>query len=68
MIKDFKFFHGIVNVKMRLVWPEGMEDLQAIDAENELTRLLSEEIARSVDDEVLRMLTRRINGGYNQTA
>ena len=41
---------------------------QAIDAENELTRLLSEEIARSVDDEVLRMLTRRINGGYNQIA
>jgi hypothetical protein len=71
MIKDFKFFHGIVNVKMRLVWPEDMEDhntRQAIDAENELTRLLSEEIARSVDDEVLRMLTRRINGGYNQIA
>lgn len=69
MIKDFKFFHGIVNVKMRLVWPEGMEDLQAIDAENELTRLLSNEIARTIDDDIIQTLTRRINGGYyNQRA
>ena len=45
MISSFKFFHGIVNVKMRLVWPEDIEDhntRQAIEAENELTRLLSE--------------------------
>lgn len=69
MIKDFKFFHGIVNIKMRLVWPEGMEDLQAIDAENELTRLLSNEIARTIDDDIVQTLTRRINGGYyNQRA
>lgn len=66
-MRNFKFFHGIVNSHLTAHWnPELVDDLNmvhAIDAEEELTRMLSEEIAREVDNNVVRELTRRINGG-----
>lgn len=69
MIREFKFFHGL-NKKLRVVWqPELVNDLNyfhAIDAEEELTNILSQEIARTIDEEMINELTRRINGGYNQ--
>ena len=34
-----------------------------IDAEAELTRLMSEHISREIDEEIITTLTRRINGG-----
>jgi hypothetical protein len=34
-----------------------------IDATTELTRMLSEEISRSIDEDILRTITGRINGG-----
>jgi hypothetical protein len=34
-----------------------------MDAESELTRIMSEEISRRVDEEIIRTITRRINGG-----
>jgi hypothetical protein len=36
-----------------------------VDIESELSRLMSENIAREVDNEIIRTLTRRINGGGN---
>jgi len=67
MISSFIFFHGIVNKKFTVHWnPELDQDLNsyyAIDAEAELTRIMSEEIARVVDDEIIQTITRRINGG-----
>ena len=76
MIREFKFFHGVTiqsegiqNIvrTLRAQWrPELVDDLinvNAIDTEAELTRILSEEIAREMDDEIINILTRRINGG-----
>jgi predicted chitinase len=67
MVRKFKFFHGIVGPRLTAVWsPQLQEDLQAghgLDIESELTRLMSEEIAREVDNNIISELTRRINGG-----
>lgn len=69
MIKEFKFFHGTINKKLTAVWSpqiaEDLNDVYTIDAEAELTRIMSEEIARSIDEDILRTITRRINGGDN---
>ena len=77
MIREFKFFHGVtiqtegiqrIVRTLRAQWrPELVDDLNAIhtiDAEAELTRLLSEEMAREVDENVIRRITREINGGH----
>jgi Major capsid protein Gp23 len=88
MIREFKFFHGItiqtegiqgIVRTLRAQWrPELVDDLNYyhnIDAEAELTRLMSEQIAEEIDneimeqirgfdnDEILNEITRRINGG-----
>lgn len=67
MVRKFKFFHGIVGPRLTAVWsPQLQEDLQeghGLDIESELTRLMSEEIAREIDDNIISELTRRINGG-----
>jgi hypothetical protein len=76
MIREFRFFHGITiqsegiqNIvrTLRAQWrPELIDDLNTvhtIDAEVELTRLLSEQIAEEIDNEIISELTRRINGG-----
>ena len=75
-IKEFKFFHGITiqtegiqNIvrTLRAQWrPELVDDLNYyhnIDAEAELTRLMSEQIVEEIDNEVINILTGRINGG-----
>jgi hypothetical protein len=73
MVKEFKFFHGVTLEsneiqgmvrRLRAHWrPEPMEEV--IDAEQELTRIMSEEIARGIDEDILRTITRRVNGGDN---
>ena len=76
-VREFKFFHGVtiqtegiqrILRTLRAQWrPELIDDLNAvhtIDAEAELTRLLSEEMAREVDENVIRRITREINGGH----
>jgi len=73
MVKEFKFFHGVTLEsneiqgmvrRLRAHWrPEPIEEI--IDAEEELTRIMSEEIARGIDEDILRTITRRINGGDN---
>ena len=65
-MREFKFFRGIIGPrKIRAIWtPEMEQDIQAyhgIDVESELTSLLSEEIAREIDNEILRAL--RIHRG-----
>lgn len=73
MVREFKFFHGVTLEsneiqgmvrRLRAHWrPEPIEDI--IDAEEELSRIMSEEIARGIDEDILRTITRRINGGDN---
>ena len=76
MIREFRFFHGITiqsegiqNIvrTLRAQWrPELVDDLNyyhGIDAEAELTRLMSEQIVEEIDNEVINILTGRINGG-----
>ena len=75
-VKQFKFFYGFtidsegiqgIVRTLRAQWaPDLIEDLNAvhmIDAEAELTRLMSEHISREIDEEIITTLTRRINGG-----
>ena len=75
-VREFKFFHGITiqtegiqNIvrTLRAQWrPELVDDLNTvhtIDAEAELTRLMSEQITEEIDNEIINILTRRINGG-----
>jgi len=76
-VREFRFFHGItiqsegiqrIVRTLRAQWrPELIDDLNAvhtIDAEAELTRLLSEEMAIEVDENVIRRITGEINGGH----
>ena len=76
MIREFRFFHGITiqsegiqNIvrTLRAQWrPELIDDLNTvhtIDAEVELTRLMSEQIAQEMDNEIINELRIRINGG-----
>jgi hypothetical protein len=69
MVNEFKFFWGIPKKGrvLRVDWrPELMDD--GVDVEEGLTRIMSEQIARSIDDDIINELRRRINGGYNQRA
>ena len=71
MIREFKFFHGItiesegirgIIRTLRAQWaPEDLSNM--IDAEAELTRLMSEQIANEIDNEMIRIITRNFNGG-----
>ena len=75
-VREFKFFHGVtiqtegiqrIVRTLRAQWrPELVNDLNyyhGIDAEAELTRLMSEQIVEEIDNEVINILTGRINGG-----
>ena len=76
-VREFKFFHGVtiqtegiqrIVRTLRAQWrPELIDDLNAvhtIDAEAELTRLMSEQIVEEIDNEVINILTGRINSIY----
>ena len=75
-VREFKFFcgftidsegiQGIVRTLQAQWRPELVQDLNAvyaIDAEAELTRLMSERISEEIDNEIIRELTRTINDG-----
>lgn len=67
MVRDFKFFKGITEKTLFTVHYN--EDIvRNYDVEDELVRLMSEEIAREIDNDVIRRITRAINGGGNQRA
>jgi len=74
-VREFKFFNGFtidsegiqgIVRTLRAQWrPELVQDLNAvyaIDAEAELTRLMSERISEEIDNGIIRELTRTING------
>ena len=76
MIREFKFFHGITiqtegiqNIvrTLRAQWrPQPLEELNEImglNVADELSRLMSEQIAEEIDNEIIRTLTRDWNGG-----
>ena len=76
-VREFRFFHGITiqsegiqNIvrTLRAQWrPELVDDLNyyhGIDAAAELTRILSEQISEEIDNEMINILTRRINRGH----
>jgi hypothetical protein len=61
-MREFKFFRGIIGPrKIRAIWtPEMVQDIQAhhgIDVESELASLLSEEIARTIDSDIVTNLS-----------
>jgi hypothetical protein len=61
-MRKFTFFVGISKPTLTATWtPESVEDI--INAEQELTRILSAEISRTIDEDIIRTLTREINGG-----
>lgn len=66
-MRKFKFFVGISKPTLTATWsPELVQDLGAyhnIDAERELTNLLSAEIARTIDESILIRLTQEISEG-----
>ena len=71
MINSFKFFHGFneeLNLQIETVQVAGaVRRLRATweptDFEEELTNMLSEQIAVEIDNEIINELTRRINSG-----
>jgi hypothetical protein len=69
MIREFKFFHGItiesegIRGIIRTLRAQWTPDFYTVNAEAELTRLMSEQIAEEIDNEIINELTRRINGG-----
>ena len=63
-MRNFKFFHGYDNTSTAVWMPEtDGRDYYGLEVEEELTRLLSDEIAREIDNDIIEELTRRINGG-----
>jgi hypothetical protein len=54
---------------IRAIWtPQQREDLReahGLDVVEELTRVMSQEIARGIDEDIIRRVTRTINGGGN---
>ena len=68
MVSEFKFFHGISKKgarRLRAVWDLDGFIERRVDAEAELIRVMSEEISRSIDEDIIERLTRKINGGDN---
>lgn len=69
MLRDFKFFRGISEKQRVFTVQYNYNDIvRNLDAEDELVRLMSQEIANEIDNDIIRRLTRRINGGENQRA
>ena len=66
---EFKFFHGLLNGRTTVVWmPEtDGRDYYGLDVEQELTRLMSREIANEIDNDIIRQLTTLV-GDIDQIA
>lgn len=69
-MRNFKFFRGYENPQIvRANWtPEIANDLMVyhnVDLESEMTNLLSEEISRQIDNDILTRLLYDINNNNN---
>ena len=66
-MRNFKFFVGISKPTLSVDWvDDNWNDLvgyNTIDAEEEMISLLSAEISRTIDEDIIRRLTREINEG-----
>ncbi len=66
-MRKFTFFKGFSKPTLTASWTAEVSDdlinYNTVDAERELTRMLSAEIARTIDEDIIRRLTREINGG-----
>jgi hypothetical protein len=60
-MRNFKFFVGISKPTLQVNWsPELVQDLgefHNIDVVTELTAFLSDEISRTIDEDIIRRLT-----------
>jgi hypothetical protein len=66
-MRNFKFLTGYVGPTLVATWTPDIENnlfsSNGIDAERELTSLLSEQIARQIDNNILTQLFRESNEG-----
>jgi hypothetical protein len=62
MVRNFKFFHGIVGARTRRL--TAMWTPTEIDAVDELSRTLSNEIAREIDEEILNNLLEEVDNQF----
>ena len=65
-VREFKFFRGIIQARIiRAEWSPELENelivSHNVDLESEMTNLLSQEISRQIDDEILTRLFNDIN-------
>ena len=54
---DFKFFHGLVNGRTTFLWMPETDGREYYDITEQLTRLMSREIANEIDSDIIRQLT-----------
>ena len=64
---DFKFFHGLVNGRTTVVWMPETDGREYYDITEQLTRLMSREIADEIDSDIIRQLTTMV-GDVDQIA
>lgn len=66
-MRKFTFFKGFSKPTLTASWTPEMSDdsinYNMVNAEEELTRMLSAEIARTIDEDIMRRIAREINGG-----
>lgn len=65
-MRNFKFFHGSENpIRLRAEWtPEVVENFGSLhNMESELTNILSNQIARQIDNDIITQLFRESNEG-----
>lgn len=65
-MRNFKFFHGYDN-KLTAVWMPETDGREYYEIEEQLTRWMSNEIARGIDNDIIDRLTNVINEENNQT-
>lgn len=71
MVREFKFFKGYLKkTRFTVHYNDDINNdiARNYDVEDELVRLMSEEIAREIDNDIISRITRAINGGGNQRA
>ena len=70
-MRKFKFFEGLdeytfvlnVDGRLRALWEP--EERLEIDVVDEVTNAMTQQILEEIDEDIIRTLTRRINGGDN---
>ena len=66
-MKDFKFFVGLSKPTLSVDWvDDNWNDLvgyNTVDAEETMISLISDEISRTIDDDIVRRLVNEISGG-----